>query len=68
MSLYSTVGQSGIVIDLSEMAAVQGDKERSQAILVGGISTKAVALELAKDGYCTSMSSTINTHLSVREG
>lgn len=54
MSLYSTIGENGIVIDLSEWSDMTHDKERHEATLVGGISSKEVATRLAEDGYSTS--------------
>lgn len=54
MSLYSTVGKDGIVIDLSNMTRVVHYKDRGEAVLDGGITAKEVAMELAKDGFCTS--------------
>ena len=56
MSLYSTIDDTGIVIDLTEFAAVSHDKSRHEAVLTGGVTSKAVAVELAKDGHCTSKS------------
>lgn len=55
MSLFSTTKDDGIVLDLSEFCSIQHDRERHEATLIGGISTKSVAVELAKDGFCTSM-------------
>ena len=57
MSLYSTVDHYGIIIDLSNFASVQHDKERHVATLQGGISTKTAAVELAQDGFCTTLPS-----------
>ena len=54
MSLYSTAGQDGIIIDLTDLAAVSHNKARHEAVLTGGVTTKTVAVELAKDGHCTS--------------
>ena len=54
MSLYSTIGEDGVVIDLSEWSDLTHDKVEHQATLVGGISTKEVATRLAEDGHCTS--------------
>jgi len=54
MSLHSTVGEDGIVIDLSEWSDLTNDKERHEATLVRGISSKEVATRLAEDGHCTS--------------
>ena len=58
MSLYSTIGQDGIIIDLSQFASIQHDKNHHQATLNGGIAAKTVAVEVAKDGFCTSEATT----------
>ena len=65
MSLYSTIGKPGIIIDLSEFAGVQHDKHNGSAILQGGVLSKTVAMELAKDGCCTRKSS---SHRSLPDG
>ena len=57
MSLYSTVDRGGIIIDLTDLASVNHNKENHQATLTGGVATKAVAVELAKDGFCTTLPS-----------
>ena len=62
MSLYSTIDDEGIIIDLSDLASVAHNQSRGEAVLTGGISSKEVAVELAKDGYCTSKRST-RTHV-----
>lgn len=54
MNVYSTISEDGIIIDCSDFTSIQHDRERRQAILNGSISTKAVAVALAKDGFCTS--------------
>ena len=55
MSLYSRTASDGIVIDLSEFSAVTHDKTKRQVELVGSVRIKEVAVELANDGFCTSM-------------
>lgn len=55
MSLYSTIGEEGIIIDLANFASVAHDKSRHEVVLMGGVTTKVVAVELAKDGHCTSV-------------
>jgi hypothetical protein len=47
MSLYSTVGKGGIVIDLSWLSSVSYNTERQEATLKGAVSSKTVAVELA---------------------
>jgi hypothetical protein len=44
---------------LSDPASAVHDESRRGAVLTGGILSKAVAVELAKDGYCTSKRSTL---------
>jgi hypothetical protein len=56
MGLYSTIDDAGIVIDLTEFAAVFHDKTRREAVLTGGVTSKAVAVVLAKEGHCASKS------------
>ena len=53
-SLYSTIDDKGVVIDLSDYAGITHDAANMTAVLWGGIITKTVAVELAKDGFCTS--------------
>lgn len=53
-SLYSTIDDSGVIIDLSEFAGVEHDRVNKTAVLKGGVSSKTVAVDLAKDGCCTS--------------
>lgn len=54
MSLYSTIGEDGIIIDLTKFAAISHDKTRHEAVLTGGVTSKVVATKLAEDGHCTS--------------
>ncbi|KAF2161222.1 hypothetical protein M409DRAFT_28261 [Zasmidium cellare ATCC 36951] len=54
-SLYSTIGEKGVVIDLSDYAGIKHDNESKTAVLWGGVNTKTVAVQLAKDGCCTTL-------------
>ena len=56
MSLYSTIGTGGVIIDLDRLSSVSHNKESREAILNGAVSAKTAAIKLAKDGFCTSMS------------
>lgn len=53
-SLYSTSDRNGVIIDLSDFAGIEHDKVNKTAVLKGSVSSKMVAVELAKDGCCTS--------------
>lgn len=65
MSLYSTIGDDGVVIDLTELAAVSHDKSRHEAVLTGGVTSKVVATKLAEDGHCTSKFATTRMHTCI---
>lgn len=55
MSLYSTIGKGGIIIDLTEWSEIRIDPVSKTAVLCGSIRAKAVAVELAKHGFCTTL-------------
>ena len=57
MSLYSRIDAGGIVIDLSKLSAATHNKTTREAELVGSVRAKEVAMKIAKDGFCTSMTS-----------
>lgn len=56
MSLYSTVDEHGVVIDLLDYAGIEHDVGCKTATLVGGVQARTVGAELSKNGQFTRMS------------
>ncbi|PQE28581.1 FAD binding domain containing protein [Rutstroemia sp. NJR-2017a WRK4] len=54
-SQWSTIGDDGIVIDLTRMAAVQVDKEAQTATVVGSVLSKQLSVALAEQGLFTAL-------------
>jgi len=52
-SEWSTIGSSGIIIDLSRYSGVEVDKAAKTATLTGGVLAKQVSVSLAKAGLFT---------------
>ena len=52
-SEWSTIGTSGLVIDLTEYSAINVDAEAQTATIRGGITQKEVAVRLAEEGLFT---------------
>ena len=52
-SEWSTIGKSGLVIDLTDYSAVSVDDEAQTATIRGGITQKEVAVRLAEEGLFT---------------
>lgn len=55
MSNYSTIDKAGIIIDLTEWGKIRCDKTSKTAVLYGSVRAKTVAVELAKQGFCTTL-------------
>ncbi|KAM3083393.1 hypothetical protein ACMFMG_004045 [Clarireedia jacksonii] len=54
-SQWSTIGDEGIIIDLTRMVALQVDKEAQTVTVKGGVSSKQVAVALAEHGLFTAL-------------
>ncbi|KAI9709690.1 MAG: hypothetical protein M1820_003092 [Bogoriella megaspora] len=54
-SEWSTIGNHGIVIDLSHYSAVNVHKAAGTVSLKGSVLSKEVAVSLAKEGMCTAL-------------
>lgn len=52
-SEWSTIDESGIIIDLSKYSGIKVDTEGRKATLKGGILSKSVAVSLAEAGLFT---------------
>lgn len=58
MSLYSTIGSNGMIIDLTSFPSnVAINKSAQTATLSGAVTAKTMSTELAKEGFCTAMPS-----------
>ncbi|KAI0396020.1 hypothetical protein F5Y17DRAFT_456345 [Xylariaceae sp. FL0594] len=52
-SQWSTIGEHGIIIDLSKYSGISVDAAGRKATLVGSVLSKAVAVALAAEGFFT---------------
>jgi FAD/FMN-containing dehydrogenase len=61
-SQWSTIGEDGIIIDLSKFSGVEVDSVAKTATLKGSVLSKDVAVALAAEGFFTGKSSTRGAH------
>ncbi|PWY82037.1 FAD binding domain-containing protein [Aspergillus heteromorphus CBS 117.55] len=54
-SAWSTIGEGGVIIDLSNYVDIRVDEEAKTATLVGGVLSKEVGLRLAEAGLFTAL-------------
>ena len=62
-SEWSTIGESGIIIDLSKYHGIDIDKANRKATLKGSILSKQVGVSLAAAGFFTGRNMVTKHHL-----